>query len=319
MGVATPDKVPIAVDCHYMGIARRAAAYLLIEDGRAALVDNNTNRAVPLLLDALAASDLAPDAVEYVIVTHVHLDHAGGTAALLKHCPNATVLAHPRAARHLVDPSRLVAGAKGVYGEETFAKLYGVIEGVPEARVRTFDDGESLAWGTRTLRFLHTRGHANHHFCIHDSGANCVLAGDAFGIGRSSCERQGPSFLIAATAPTDFDPALARDAVRRIVETGAASVYVTHYGRFDEVGEDAEKLIRCIDLHEAIVDAAVEQRLEGGDLYAFCLEQTSAALDEHLRWCGVLDFEGDRCFVEGDIALNAMGLAHVARKRIETG
>lgn len=309
---------PILIDCHYVGIARRAAAYLLIEDGRAAFVDNNTSHAVPRLLNALAAAGLAPESVEYLIVTHVHLDHAGGTAALLQHCPNATVLAHPRAARHLIDPARLVNGAKMVYGEETFKKLYGVIEGIPAARIRVMEDDETLAWGARTLRFLHTRGHAKHHVCIHDSAANAVFAGDAFGIGRTSWERPGPSFLIAATAPTDFEPAAAREAVQRILDTRPATVYITHFGRMDEVPEGARKLLRCIDLMEAIVNRAVEKRLDGGELEAYCLEQTSAALDDHLRWCGVADFERDRRFIEGDVALNAMGLAHLARKRMET-
>jgi len=309
---------PIAVDCHYMGIARRAAAYLLVENGRAAFVDNNTSRAVPLLLDALAASGVAPEAVDYLIVTHVHLDHAGGTAALLQRCLNATVLAHPRAARHLADPARLVNSAKMVYGEDAFNRLYGVTEGVPASRVRAMADNETLAWGARTLRFLHTRGHANHHVCVHDSGANCIFSGDAFGIGRAPRERPGPSFLIAATAPPDFDPAAARVAVQRILEARPAAVCITHFGRTDEVPEDARKLLRCIDLMEAIVNRAVERRLEGGALDAYCLEQTSAALDDHLRWCGVTDFEGDRRFVEGDVALNAMGLAHLARKRMET-
>lgn len=304
------------VDCRYMGIEKRAAAYLLIEGDRAAFVDNNTAHAVPLLLDALRNVGLSPEQVDYLIVTHVHLDHAGGTAALLRYCPNATVLAHPRASRHLIDPARLVAGAKAVYGEEAFGHLYGVIDAIPEARVRSMEDNAELVWGGRVLRFLHVRGHANHHFCIYDSRANAVFAGDAFGIGRSAEIRPGPSFLIAATAPTEFDPALAREAVQRIVETGAEIVYVSHYGRFGEVRENAEKLIRCIDLMGDIVDEAVARRLDGIALDTFCGERTAAALADQLHLCGVADFEADWRFIENDVGLNAMGLAYLAGKRL---
>lgn len=310
------DVIVHTVDCRYMGIERRAAAYLLIEEGRAAFVDNNTAHAVPLLLEALSGACLSPEQVDYLIVTHVHLDHAGGTAALLRHCPNATVLAHPRAARHLTDPARLVAGAKAVYGEETFSHLYGTIDAIPAGRVRTMEDDEELTWGGRALRFLHVRGHANHHFCICDRRAKAVFAGDAFGIGRPAALRPGPSFLIAATAPTEFEPALAREAVQRIVDTGAEAVYVSHYGRFDDVKENAEKLIRCIDLMGGIVDEAVARKLEGDALDAFCGEQTAAALAGQLRMCGVEDFEADWRFIENDIGLNAMGLTYLAGKRM---
>lgn len=310
------DAIVHTVDCRYMGIEKRAAAYLLVEGDRAAFVDNNTAHAVPLLLDALRNAGLSPEQVDYLIVTHVHLDHAGGTAALLAHCPNATVLAHPRAARHLIDPARLVAGAKAVYGEEAFGHLYGVIDSIPETRVRSMEDNEELTWGTRSLRFFHVRGHANHHFCIYDSRANAVFAGDAFGIGRSAEMRPGPSFLIAATAPTEFEPALAREAVQRIVETGAESVYVSHYGRFGQVKENAEKLIHCIALMGGIVDEAVARRLEGNALDAFCSERTATALAEQLRMCGVADFEADWRFIENDVGLNAMGLAYLAGKRM---
>src|SRR5690606_33155614 len=109
--------------------------YLLIDGDEAAFVETNTSLAVPRMLDALAAQHLAPEQVRWVIITHVHLDHAGGASALLQACPNATLLAHPRAARHAIDPSRLVQSATSVYGAERFARLYGTIEPVEATRV----------------------------------------------------------------------------------------------------------------------------------------------------------------------------------------
>lgn len=303
----------IAVDCRYMGAHGRAVAYLLTESGRAAFVDNNTSRATPLLMEALAGQGLGPEAVDYLIVTHVHLDHAGGTATLLAQCPNATILAHPRAARHLIDPARLVAGAKAVYGEEKFEQLYGVIEPIPASRVHEVSDGEVIDWGGRSLRFLHVRGHANHHMVIHDSRTNGVFSGDAFGLGRTPAMRPGPAFLVSATAPADFDPDEARIALRRIVETGAAHVFLAHYGRLDAPASEAAKLEHFLDAMEAIMAAAGS--VQDSKLDDFCMERVSSAVDEQLRWCGVADFAGDRQWIEEDVRLNALGVAHAVRKR----
>ncbi len=306
-----PDSI-VVIDCHYKA-PQRAAAYLIREPQRAAFVDNNTVRAVPRLLDALSRAGLAPADVEYLIVTHVHLDHAGGTAALLEHCPNATVLAHPKAARHLAAPERLVAGAKAVYGEETFARLYGEIRPVPEARIRVIQDNEEIRWGGRCLRFLHTLGHATHHMCIHDSGSNGVFTGDAFGLGLNEAVRPGPSFFVATTAPTDFDPDEARKTVRRIVETGADWACLAHFSVHADLAGGAEKLLHSIDQMEDILQDAAG--VPDADLEAYCQERMHAATEEQLRRCGVADLAHDLRWLHSDMDINAMGLAHVVRTR----
>ena len=137
-----------AIDCHYGG-PEKTAAYLMVERGRACFVDNNTNSAVPRLLEALERRGIAREAVDYAIITHVHLDHAGGTAALLEACPNAKVLAHPKATRHLISPERLIAGSKAGYGEEQFHFLYGEIRPVPEERVISVEDNALVVWSGR--------------------------------------------------------------------------------------------------------------------------------------------------------------------------
>lgn len=164
----------ITIDCDYL-FPQYAASYLLIEGDRAAFIENNTVHAVPRLLSALKQAGLTPEQVEYVVITHVHLDHAGGSAALMQACPGATLLAHPRAARHVKDPSRLIAGARAVYGDARFEALYGKIDPVPAERVREMGDEEILRWRGREWTFLHTRGHANHHFCIYDSALKGVF------------------------------------------------------------------------------------------------------------------------------------------------
>ncbi len=308
-----PESV-YTVDCHYME-PLRAAAYLLVEDGRAAFVDNNTAHAVPRLMAALDATGLSPEQVDYAIITHVHLDHAGGSPALMDRCPNATLLAHPKAARHIIDPSRLVAGAKVVYGDEAFAKLYGEIRGVDASRVRSMDDGEVLDWGSRKLHFFNVLGHASHHVCIHDSATNGLFTGDALGLGQSSLLREGPPFVACSTPPPDFDPTEARISAEKIREIGADWAYLPHFGFFPEVSGCCDTLLHSIDLMESVLEEAVAADVPGEALHEFCIPKVHAAMVEHLQWCGVLDLEADLRWFDMDIGLNAMGIAHLASKR----
>lgn len=303
------------IDCHYLGRPEFAAAYLMIDGERAAFIDNNTNAAVPRLLAALAEHGLEPSQVEYLIITHVHLDHAGATSTLARTCPNATVLAHPRAAPHVIDPSRLVRSASAVYGEAEFQRLYGAIEAVPEARVRIMEDEEVLAFGGRELRFLHTRGHANHHFCVADSATGAIFTGDAFGLIYPALQGDG-TFALPSTSPTDFEPALARDAVRRLLAERPTCVYPTHFGAVTDLEAAAGQLLRHLDFAEGLLDEAVDGDLPDDALEAACRPR----IRDYLQ--GQLDARGDLGadpaaweLLEMDIDLNAQGVAFSAARR----
>lgn len=309
----TPESVHI-IECHYVD-DQRAAAFLMLEGDRAAFVDNNTVHAVPYLLESLKKAGRNPEEVDYLIVTHVHLDHAGGTAALLEHCPNATVLAHPKTARHLIDPTRLIVGSKVVYGEELFAQLYGDIQPVPETRIRVMEDWEELAWGSRTLTFFYTKGHATHHFCIHDSGTNGVFAGDSWGLGRNELFRSGPPFLAYSCSPPDFDPAEARISIDKILETGAEWVYAPHFSIFNDLPRGAEMLRRSIAAYEPILHDAEATGLENSELLGYCMEKMQAATEDQLHWCGVEHFDEDLAWMRFDMQINAQGLAAVVERK----
>ena len=206
---------------------------------------------MPLLLQKLEAEGLSPEQVDYAIVTHIHLDHSGGSSALLEACPNAKLLCHPKAARHLIDPSRLVASSQAVYGEEQFAELYGEIRPIPEERVRIMEDDSVVQWGSRSFRFLHTRGHADHHFVIHDSGSEGVFTGDSFGIAYPILQKPDTPFLFPSTSPTQFHAEEARKSVRRIRDCGAARLFLTHFGEFTDLETGEAQLLSGIDAHES--------------------------------------------------------------------
>lgn len=302
------------VDTGYAGMTDLAAAYLVVDGDEAAFVETNTSASVPRLLEALAAAGRTPEQVRYVAITHIHLDHAGGAGVLMDACPNATLLAHPKAAPHAVDPSRIIAGATKVYGEQAFAELYGEVRPVPEERVRVLEDGETVSLGGRTLTAWHTRGHANHHFVLHDDVADTVFTGDAFGLLYPALQRNGP-FVVPSTTPTDFDPEAAHAAVDRIVALGTATLHPTHFGAHPMRAELADQLHRLLDGHAAIVDAADAQDLPDDALDAFCDERVERLMAGALDRAG---FGGDAQAAQQltfDAKLNAQGLAFAVRKR----
>lgn len=300
----------LTIDCDYVQPSV-ACSYLRVSGAECAFIETNTAHALPRLLAALDAQGRSPEDVRYVIVTHVHLDHAGGASALMDACPNATLLAHPRAARHVIDPARIIAGATAVYGEAHFAELYGTIRGVDAARVRALDDGAEVAFGSGVLRFLHTRGHANHHFVVHDPARDTVFTGDAFGLVYPRLQRAG-LLAFPSTSPTDFDGPAAHAAVDRIVALGTGSVCLTHFGEQTRVGEIAEQLHGWLTLSERLM--AESRSLPESEREAFIEERLAAAFDERAARMGLSLDDDDRTLVAFDRKLNAQGLAWAAGK-----
>ena len=304
----------VLIDCEYQG-PRHAASYLLTSQGKAAFVENNTQFAVPLLLDALRAQGLTPEDVAYLIITHVHLDHAGGTAALAAACPNAAVLAHPRAVRHLINPRALVAGATAVYGNEPFARLYGEIQPVAEDRVRAMEDETTVVLGTRMLRFLHTSGHANHHLCIHDSASGGVFTGDMFGIGFDPLRKSARPFLHFSSAPIHFDPEAARTSIARILALNPQRLYLTHFGAIEDVAGATSVLRESLDGLADILALAVQIDLCGDAMVAWCHDRVHEAVNALVVSCGVSLSDTDRAELNLTLDVDAQGIAWVAAKR----
>lgn len=224
------------------------AAYLLVHEGHAAFIDTGTNHAVPRLLAALEALGLSPDAVDHVIPTHVHLDHAGGAGALMRELPRATLVVHPRGERHLVDPSKLYQSALAVYGQEEMDRSYGTLLGVAAERVRTTCDGMVLELGGRPLRFADTPGHARHHHCIWDAASRGWFTGDTFGLSyREFDNARGEAYVLPTSTPVQFDPAALRESVARLLSFEPQCMYLTHYGRVGDVQRLAAMLLEQLD------------------------------------------------------------------------
>ncbi|HEY0858319.1 MAG TPA: MBL fold metallo-hydrolase [Albitalea sp.] len=222
------------------------ASFLIVERGHGAFVDTGTNHSVPRLLAALEAAGLQRADVDFVIATHVHLDHAGGVGQLMQALPKARLVAHPRGARHLIDPSQLMAGARGVYGDEEVARSYGEVVGVDESRVLTTHDDMTLDFAGRPLRFLDTPGHARHHHCIWDERSRGFFTGDTFGLSYREFDTERGAWVLPTTTPVQFEPEALRDSVRRMLAFAPQEMYLTHYGPVGKVERLGAQLLESL-------------------------------------------------------------------------
>ncbi|QQP94970.1 MBL fold metallo-hydrolase [Lysobacter enzymogenes] len=275
------------------------ASHLIVENGRGAFVDCGTTYSVPNLLAALQDNALAPHDVDWLILTHVHLDHAGGAGALMRALPNARMAVHPRGAPHMIDPSKLIAGATAVWGAEAMARDYGEIVPVPAERVRVVEDGDTLQLAGRALQFVDTPGHARHHHCIWDERSGAWFTGDTLGLSYRDFDSARGAFVLPTTSPSQFEPEPLKDSIRRLLQRKPRAAYLTHYGRVDEVERLAADMIEQID---AMVAFARRAQAETGDRDA-----------RHARLCAALaDYYVERLLAHGTPMSEATARAMLA-------
>jgi glyoxylase-like metal-dependent hydrolase (beta-lactamase superfamily II) len=231
------------------------ASHLIAERGRAAFVDVGTNHSVPLLLAALQEKNIPAKAVDYVILTHVHLDHAGGAGALIRYLPNARLVVHPRGARHMTDPSQLIAGATAVYGAEEIQRSYGELLPVDAARVDIADDGYVIDLAGRQLLCLDTPGHARHHMSIYDARSRAFFPGDTFGLSYREFDTDKGAFILPTSTPVQFEPEALHTSIERMLSFAPQQMFLTHYSRVTDVPRLAHDLHEQIDTMVAIARA----------------------------------------------------------------
>ena len=308
MGEQLPAFSAQGIHCIDTGLVRPGfdAAWLVVEQGRAAFIDCGTSHAVPAMLHGLADAGLGPEAVDWLILTHVHLDHAGGAGALLAHLPHARVLVHPRGAPHLIDPSRLVAGATAVYGAEEMARSYGQVLPIDPARVHCASDGQSIDLAGRALLCIDTPGHARHHLCVWDAASRSWFSGDTFGLSYRELDSTQGAFIVPTTSPVQFEPEALHASIERLVQHAPTAMYLTHYGRVENVPKLAADLHVQIDAMTAIARAC-----DGGaDRHRAVVAALGELYLERARAHGCrLDDAGVLRVLEMDIELNAQGLA----------
>jgi len=283
-----------------------AAIHMVVEQGRVAFIDTGSRDALPNALAALERLGLPVTAVDYVILTHIHLDHAGGAGSMMAVFPNARLVVHPRGARHMAEPSKLLAGVTAVYGAEYVAKVYGEILPIPAERIVEALDGHVIDLAGRSLRSLDTPGHARHHICIADPASGGIFTGDMFGLSYRELDVDGRPFIFPTTTPTQFEPDEMRASIQRLLDLRPEAVYLTHYSRLTEVPQRGAELLGRLDAMCALAEAEAGT---GEQRHARLKQAMTGYLLAQLREHGCcLDETALLELLGTDIELNTQGL-----------
>ncbi len=304
------------IDVYDLGVAQRTGTYVLHEE-ELTIIETSASPSIPYLLKGLEALGLEAKNIKNIIVTHIHLDHAGGVGLLLEQCPNANVFVHPKGKRHLADPSRLIQGAKAVYREK-FDELFNPILPVPEERLFAMEDGDTLQIGkNRTLTFLHTPGHANHHFSIYDSRSNGVFTGDTVGVFYPQLLEYGLEFYLPSTSPNQFNPEAMLNSAVRLENLNIDRVYFGHFGMSENPSAVFEQLKQWLPKFAAVGEritkenpnASFEEKTDAISRGLF--EMVRAFLDEQQipREADVYEI------IRLDLSVCAMGIVDYLQKR----
>lgn len=302
----------VCIDADYVQ-PEIACFYLVGDSDEYALIETGTNHSLDNLRRALDHFSIEDSQIRYIVPTHVHLDHAGGAGRYLQEFPQAELLVHPRGARHLIDPGKLVASSIQVYGQETFTALYGEIVPAPAARTRMLEDGETFTIGRRTLQAVHTRGHAEHHFCLWDEQTRGWFSGDMFGISYPGLRFPQGEFVLPATTPTQFDPDAYIASVQTLAARNPAMMYLTHFSALPFRTEQVDRL--CDQLaHYGAIGATLAAGAGSGDDSGRHLQALQDAVLERARHHleQLTSAEQARAAVHSltmDAQLNAQGIA----------
>jgi glyoxylase-like metal-dependent hydrolase (beta-lactamase superfamily II) len=281
------------------------AAYLVVEQGRAAFVDSGSYLAVPRMMAALKAQGLDAQAVDWVILTHVHLDHAGGAGLLMQQLPQARLAVHARGARHMIDPTQLMAGVRAVYGDEVAARDYGDLVPVAAERVVPATDGMTLSLAGRSLQLFDMPGHARHHLCVWDARSRGWFTGDTLGLAYREMRTPAGHYGLPSTTPVQFDPPALADSIQRMLSFDPACAYLTHYGVVHRVQEQAamvlhqtDRMVQIALQHRGVAERGLALRATLAALYVKEAALAGVVLSDP-AWHGLL---------AADIELNAQGL-----------
>lgn len=265
-----------------LGIKKLLTPFVLIHD-KIAIFEAGTTNTAELLLEGLEQLGISPKDVDYLIVSHIHLDHAGGAGYLAQKMPQAKVMVHEKGARHLIDPSRLIAATKKVFGSKDVIKEhYGDIIPIPEEQVIALGDGDKIDLGPgRQTKIIHTPGHAPHHLCLYDPITNGIFSGEALGILVKDLNMYSPS-----TPMPDFNLSQSIDSILRLLAYDIQIIYLSHAGYTRQVQDTIYKIIGQLICWEKIIKDSPEKEA-ADNLKAYVLQKewpqwnTTALAKEH--------------------------------------
>ena len=286
-----------------------AAIHLIVENGHCAIIDTGSNASVPNILAALHQVGLDETAVDYIILTHIHLDHAGGAGLLMQKCPNAMLVVHPRGARHMAEPSKLIAGVSAVYGADYVTQVYGKILPIAAERIIEAGDNTQIRLDQRELLLIDTPGHARHHICIIDPQTRSIFTGDMFGLSYRELDTHHQAFIFPTTTPTQFDPEAMRQSIARLLSHQPETMYLTHYSAVKHPEKLAKDLLRHLNVLVEIAETAETLNLDANQRHQHVKSALAHYLLTQTRAFGCALPEADiLALFDTDLELNAQGL-----------
>jgi glyoxylase-like metal-dependent hydrolase (beta-lactamase superfamily II) len=295
-----------AIDTVMCGQERVTSAYLLEAD-EPAIVETGPTTSLEALSEGLDALGIGRQDLAHVVVTHIHLDHAGGAGAVAERYPRATVWVHERGAPHLADPAKLVASAGRIYGQDGLRSLFGEVHPVPSERLRSIGDGDVISLGGRELGVMYTPGHAGHHVCLVDSRSRAVFVGDALGVFLPDVRVLRP-----ATPPPEFDLELAIASIGRVAQADPSVILFSHFGPADEVQELCEVAVRRLREWTGVVEEAMRSTDRVEDVVGALEGRAEPELRAERQGA-----PRERYELLSSFHMNALGIMRYLRKRAE--
>jgi len=303
------------IDLYDLSLKQRTGCYVLHEE-ELTVIETSASPSISHLISGLEKLHIDLNEVRNIIITHIHLDHAGGAGLLLKKCPNARILVHSKGARHLENPTRLIEGAKAVYGKR-FKELFDPILPIPEDRIVIMKDYEKMKIGmNRTLTFIDTPGHAKHHFSIHDSKTNGIFVGDTVGVYYPQLDTE---LYLPSTSPNQFDPDDMLASADKIKSFHPSLIYFGHYGQSNNPDEVIRQLTTWLSVFLRITEEVTSEDQKNADrsehLFKALLSNVQGALFKQ----GVPLDHTVYQYIKMDLHVSALGLLDYAdRKKVGT-
>lgn len=302
------DRITL-IDGFDMDIPNRTGTYVIAEE-ELTLVETGPSPSLKYIKKGLETLGFTLDDVKYVIVTHIHLDHAGGAGLLLQECPNAKVVVHPRGERHLIDPSKLAAGARAIYGD-SFSEIYDPIIPISADRLLVKTEGDTLEIGPDcTLKFYNTPGHSKHHFSVYDPVSNGMFTGDTAGVRYEQLIQEGIDLYLPTTSPNHFNPKDMEESIGRFREMNLDRVYFGHFGMTEQPDGALQQVLEWLDI---FVEEG-EQVMAEGIGYDELASRMLAKVKSHLRTKGIPDEHEIYIILNLDMQISALGIVDYFQK-----
>lgn len=302
------------IDTHDLNRKERTSAYVLIDE-KIALIETSASPSVPYIIEGLNELQISLEDIDYVIVTHIHLDHAGGVGLFLQSCPNAKLIVHPRGVAHMVDPSRLIASAKSVYGDE-FERLFDPILPVEPERIMEARHEDILSLGLHQLTFYHTEGHAKHHISMHYSATNGLFVGDTTGVYYPEMAKESIDLIIPSTSPNQYDPETMEQSIQLYETLNVRELYFGHYGAYPNPAE----AYRQVRYWTPLFLAEGEKVLAASDILSEQVKLLDAGLQallhQYLQNNGIAENHPVYQTIPFDTVVSAMGILDYLQKKI---